>query len=237
MVSLPALPFTTAAKGSEVLWKLYEKFPEIQKEFSDNHIFVAYTSDPYHLLTTDKQVKKLEDLKGLKIRVTGGPPTDQMKAYGATPMLIPMPDNYMALQKGVTDGMGAPYEARAGLPPWRSGQVPHRSPPVGGLLHHRHEQGASGTPCLPTSRKPLTRPAACRAPLDFGRGWFDTAKDAFIKSSNDSGKKAEIYSLPAEERARCDRGGRQKDLGGLGGQDGGKRPQKRPRHPGRGHRV
>jgi len=35
VISLPALGFTSAEKGSEILWKLYEKFPSIQKEFSE----------------------------------------------------------------------------------------------------------------------------------------------------------------------------------------------------------
>jgi TRAP-type C4-dicarboxylate transport system substrate-binding protein len=111
VITLPSLPFKTAEKGSEVLWKLYEKFPQIRNEFKDVHVLQLWTSAPYFLITTKKQVKTLEDLKGMKIRVTGGPPTDQMKALGAVPMLIPMPDNYISLQKGVIDGMGAPWEA------------------------------------------------------------------------------------------------------------------------------
>jgi TRAP-type C4-dicarboxylate transport system substrate-binding protein len=59
----------------------------------------------------EKPVSTLDDIKGLKIRMSGGPPTDMMKALGGVPMLIPMPDNYISLQKGVIDGMGAPWEA------------------------------------------------------------------------------------------------------------------------------
>jgi TRAP-type C4-dicarboxylate transport system substrate-binding protein len=115
VVSLPALPFKTAEEGSELFWKLYEKFPAIQQEFADVKVLCLYTSDPYLLITRDKQVKTLEDLKGLKIRAAGGPPTDQIKALGGVPMLIPMPDNYLSLQKGVIDGMGAPWEAIQGF--------------------------------------------------------------------------------------------------------------------------
>lgn len=111
VISLPALPFKTGEKGSEVLWKLYEKFPEIKNEFDNNHILLLYTTEPYSLITTKKQVKTLEDLKGLKIRMTGGPPTDQMKALGGIPMSIPMPDVYLALKQGVIDGMGTCWEA------------------------------------------------------------------------------------------------------------------------------
>jgi TRAP-type C4-dicarboxylate transport system substrate-binding protein len=115
VVTLPSLPFTKAEKGSEVLWKLYEKFPAVQREYRDVQPLMLWTSNPYILVTTKKQVKTLEDLKGMKIRVTGGPPTAQMRALGAVPTLIPMPDNYMALDKGTIDGMGAPWEAIHGF--------------------------------------------------------------------------------------------------------------------------
>jgi TRAP-type transport system periplasmic protein len=109
VVALPALPFTTAEKGSEVLWKLYEKYPVIQKEFQDVKVLLLYATNPYFLMTR-KPVRVLEDMKGLKIRVTGGPPTDQVKALGAVPMMIPQPDNYDALDKGVIDGLATAWE-------------------------------------------------------------------------------------------------------------------------------
>lgn len=115
VITLPFLPFNTAEKGSEVLWKLYEKFPAIQREYKDLQILMLWTSEPYTLVTSKKQVKTLEDLKGLKLRVTGGPPSSQMRALGAVPTLIPMPDNYLALDKGTIDGMAAPWEAIHGF--------------------------------------------------------------------------------------------------------------------------
>ena len=62
--------------------KLYEKYPQIRKQFSDNHILLLYTTDPYFLITTKKQVKTLEDIRGLKIRMMGGPSTEMMKKLG-----------------------------------------------------------------------------------------------------------------------------------------------------------
>ena len=94
-----------------MFWKLYERFPEIQNEYKDVHVLTVWASSPYFLITTKKQVKTMEDLKGMKIRVVGGPPTQQMKALGAVPVLIPMPDTYQALDKGVIDGMGNAWEA------------------------------------------------------------------------------------------------------------------------------
>jgi hypothetical protein len=43
--------------------------------------------------------------------VLGGPPTEMAKALGAVPTLIPMPDVYQSLDKGVVDAGAAPWEA------------------------------------------------------------------------------------------------------------------------------
>ena len=60
-------------------------------------------------------MKTLDDMKGLKLRVLGGPPTEMAKALGAVPTLIPMPDMYQALDKGVVDGAAVPWEAMHGF--------------------------------------------------------------------------------------------------------------------------
>src|SRR5215468_9653376 len=72
VMSLPFLPLTSAEKGSEVLWKLYEKFLSIQKEYGEIQPIVLHTTSPNFLLSNKKQVKTLEDFKGLKVRVLGG---------------------------------------------------------------------------------------------------------------------------------------------------------------------
>jgi TRAP-type C4-dicarboxylate transport system substrate-binding protein len=87
VMSLPFLPITSAEKGSETLWRLYEKFPAMQKEFSDIQPLVLYTSSP-NLLVSKKPVKTAEEFKGLKFRVLGGPPTEMAKALGAVPTLM-----------------------------------------------------------------------------------------------------------------------------------------------------
>ena len=77
------MPITSAEKGSEVLWKLYEKYPSIQKEYGPIQPLVLHTTSPNFLITSKKQVKTLDDLKGLKIRTLGGPPIEMAKALGA----------------------------------------------------------------------------------------------------------------------------------------------------------
>jgi len=115
VMSLPFLPIKSAEQGSEVLWKLYEKYPSMQKEYGAIQPLVLHTTSPNFLITSKKQVKTLEDLKGLKIRTLGGPPIEMAKALGAVPAVLPMPDMYQALDKGVFDGAAVPWEAIHGF--------------------------------------------------------------------------------------------------------------------------
>src|SRR5262249_59955441 len=87
VMPLPFLPISSAEKGSEALWKLYEKFPSVQKEYSEIEPLLLYTSSP-NLLVSKRQVKTLDEFKGLKFRVLGGPPTDMAKTLGAVPTPI-----------------------------------------------------------------------------------------------------------------------------------------------------
>ena len=121
-LTLPFVGFTGGSQqASGIMWRLYEKFPEIRKELDAiGQPLSFYSVGPYHLITTKKQVKTLGELKGLKIRSGGGPPADAMKALGAVPVVVSMPETYLAMQKGVIDGMGISY---AGLSMFRQWEV------------------------------------------------------------------------------------------------------------------
>ena len=90
----------------------FEKFKP--KEFDGVKMMYLHTSPP-HRLFTKKPVEKLEELKGLKIRSTGTS-AEVVKALGGVSVAMPMSDAYDALQKGVADGIVAPFEPLVG---WR----------------------------------------------------------------------------------------------------------------------
>ena len=113
-ISIPFLA-ANAEVASRTVWALYQKFPEIQAQWRDVKLLSAWTTDPYIFITTKKQIRVLEDFKGMKIRMTGGMATDMMKLLGGVPVTVPMPQNYENLQKGVIDGMASPGEAIAGF--------------------------------------------------------------------------------------------------------------------------
>ena len=202
VISLPAMSFTTAEKWSEVLWKLYEKYPVILDEFKDVKVLLFYTSTPYSLITTEKPVKELADLKGMKIRMTGGPPTDMLNKLGGVPMLIPMPDNYISLQKGVIDGMGAPWEA---IHVWRfyevvnhyTENVPFPSVYFSIIMNKSKWDG------LPKDVQDAIMKVGGEAGSKFwGKHFFDDMTDVAVEKIKSIGKGDNIYMLSAEERQK-----------------------------------
>jgi TRAP-type C4-dicarboxylate transport system substrate-binding protein len=65
---------------------------------------------PTSYLTT-KPIQKFEDVKKVRFRVTHSPIwLDTFEALGVTPIIIPFPDAYSALQRGVTEGADNPPE-------------------------------------------------------------------------------------------------------------------------------
>jgi TRAP-type C4-dicarboxylate transport system substrate-binding protein len=61
-------------------------------------------------LHTKKPVSKIEDLKGKQIRCPPGPLLSSIQALGATPVQIPSPEVYNALERGIVDGCVIPWE-------------------------------------------------------------------------------------------------------------------------------
>jgi len=201
VISLPALPFKSAEKGSEVMWKLYEQFPEIQNEYKDVKVLLFYTSEPYTLITAKKQVKTLDDIKGMKIRMSGGPSTDMVRALGGIPMLIPMPDNYISLQKGVIDGMGAPWEA---IHVWRFYEVVDYYTEVPfPAVYFSIAMNKNKWNSLPKDVQDAIMSVSGEFGSKFwGRNFFDNMKAEGIKKIKAQGQESHIYELTPEEREK-----------------------------------
>lgn len=96
---------------------VYERFTP--KEMDDTQLMYIHAHGPGLIHTREKAVRKLEDLKGMKIRSTGTS-AQVVKALGGTPVPMPMPESYQSLQKGVVDGCANPIETNKG---WKLGEV------------------------------------------------------------------------------------------------------------------
>lgn len=108
----PSGQFSTAAFN-----ELYDQFqPE---ELSDVKVLYLHAHGPGLIHTVKKKVQSLEDLKGLKLRCPGSV-AETIKALGAVPVTMPMPEVYQALQKGVVNGAVYPLETHEG---WKTGEA------------------------------------------------------------------------------------------------------------------
>jgi len=69
------------------------------------HLVAPMSTQGYGIWTKEKPVRKLEDVKGLKIRTTGGMNGEILKALGATPVFMVSPEVYGAMAAGTVDGL------------------------------------------------------------------------------------------------------------------------------------
>ncbi len=104
------LPFlmSNAEATSAAAWEYYEK--NAKDEFKDVKVIALHTHGPGNVFTAKKQVKTLEDLKGLKLRGPTRPVTKLLTTLGVTPVGMPLPGVPDALSKGVIDGAVTTYE-------------------------------------------------------------------------------------------------------------------------------
>jgi len=100
--SSPALP--THVINTRVINDLLDTMPEIQEEFSRFKVLYIGGQETYYIASVKKPIEKLEDLKGMKIRVVGRYATKVVEKLGATAVSIPVADLYDAAAKGVIDG-------------------------------------------------------------------------------------------------------------------------------------
>ena len=102
--------------ATKVINDYYRKFKPA--ELDEVKVMYLHGHGP-GVLHTKQPVKKLEDLKGMKIRCTGMA-AKIITALAGTPVAMPMGDTYDALNRGVVDGSMAPQESLQG---WKWGEV------------------------------------------------------------------------------------------------------------------
>jgi TRAP-type C4-dicarboxylate transport system substrate-binding protein len=67
-ISLPGFRYKDTEHASAVMYQIYQEFPSIQAEFKDVHVLTTWCDGHQVALTRSKQIKTLDDLKGLKMR-------------------------------------------------------------------------------------------------------------------------------------------------------------------------
>jgi TRAP-type C4-dicarboxylate transport system substrate-binding protein len=111
LTSAMDLPFQikSAKGGSRVLHEFYLK--HLQKEHDKVKVLWLQTPAPFQLHMVKKAALTPADLAGLRIRTGGGQLSEIVKALGAVPVALSVPETYNALERGVVEGTILPYEA------------------------------------------------------------------------------------------------------------------------------
>ena len=93
---------------------LWEEYPQFAEEMEGAKVLGFNVGTPMHLMLRDAPFEKIEDLQGKRIRAAVDY-VGALAAYGAEGVTMPMTDTYPSLQRGVLDGVIAPYEALKSL--------------------------------------------------------------------------------------------------------------------------
>jgi TRAP-type C4-dicarboxylate transport system substrate-binding protein len=109
------LPFIAGngEQTSQAAWEYYEK--HLKDEFDDVHMISVNTHGPGLLHVKGKGVRRLEDMRGLKLRGPSRQVNKLLEVLGATPVGMPVPAMPDALAKGVIDGTVVPWEVTTPL--------------------------------------------------------------------------------------------------------------------------
>lgn len=112
MTTVFELPFMTpsAQITSEAMWKTYEKYPQVQKEYAKYKVLGLFCHTAGHFHTSKKAIRGIDDFKGMKIRTASPSVTDALKIFRAIPVEMPITETYTALERGVVDGTVVPFE-------------------------------------------------------------------------------------------------------------------------------
>lgn len=203
VMGLPGLPYNTGADRGGAMWKAYEKYPELQAEYQKGGLkpLIFFSTDPYSLLTVKRPVQSLEDLRGMKIRTLGGPATRQMRLLGGSPILQPMPDVYISLQKGVLDGISTAHEA---IVTWRFYEVALYVTPAplpGSYLTIATSDKLWKT--IPTDvQEQIMSVCGYEGSRWYSAMFFDNFVSMVPEVAAQNGKKIEYFKLSDEEWAR-----------------------------------
>jgi len=196
VTELPLGMFKSSRGGSLAVMSIFDKY--FKDEFKDVKVLWFWVHPPGHFHLAKKQVKVLEDLNGLKIRAATPMLVTMVKGLGATPVSIPAPDTYTALERGTVDGTIFPWEAISSFK-------------IAEVLKHHVSSGLYVAPLFTfmNRKKYDSLPPDLRKVIDDLSGNWGAEFNGKVWDQNEfvgieAIKKAGgiIYTLPAEERQR-----------------------------------
>ncbi len=101
VIELPGIAETSASATN----KLWDAFSLIAPEWRRVKVLALWTNDRQLLMTRDKPIRSVADMKDMKFRVPSKAQGVAIKALGGVPVFMPINRVYNALNTGVIDGV------------------------------------------------------------------------------------------------------------------------------------
>jgi TRAP-type C4-dicarboxylate transport system substrate-binding protein len=102
LIELPGIA-NDGVQATRALWNAYEG--HLEKEYGEVKLLFMWTVDSPVIMTKNKPITKIEDLKGLKIRTPSQFQAKLLQSLGASPIPMPITKVYNALSRGLLDGV------------------------------------------------------------------------------------------------------------------------------------
>jgi TRAP-type C4-dicarboxylate transport system substrate-binding protein len=107
VIELPFVAHKRASVNARVVQELHDT--RFKGEFADTQILCAWAHDA-GVVHSRREVKRLEDMNGLKLRFPTRQAGEALRALGAAPVGLPIPQVPEAMNTGVIDGAVVPWE-------------------------------------------------------------------------------------------------------------------------------
>ena len=101
MIELPGVA-TDAIDGANKLWNAFDL---LSPEWKRVEVLALWVNERQVLMTKNKPIRKVSDMKDLKFRVPSKAQGKSIRALGAVPVFMPINRVYNALNTGVIDGV------------------------------------------------------------------------------------------------------------------------------------
>jgi TRAP-type transport system periplasmic protein len=114
MMGLTELP-GTSADAYDGTRKMWERLGQgyFEKEYADAKILALWNSDNAGLMTRAKPIRKIEDVKGLRLRAPSEAQAKQIDFMGGTGVSMPVTQIYQGVERGTIDGTMIPMSLRS----------------------------------------------------------------------------------------------------------------------------
>ncbi|QKV20179.1 TRAP transporter substrate-binding protein [Oricola thermophila] len=194
------LPFLSpnGETGSQAVYDWYDRNIGFDKEFKDVKVVTIMVAGP-GAVHSKKEIKSLEDITGVKLRVGGGG-VRIAEALGAVPVALPSTQSYESIQKGVADGTMFPMEAVKGHRLFEVAKYHLQVPgglyttPFAIVMNRKKYESLSDE-----HKKVLNEVGGIAGARILGAGW-DRADVAGTKAANDNGDTINVLSDGEVER-------------------------------------